>query len=392
MDFASILKKIRSRNTKNIIQHVCYFGARIIYSINLLFPIRNNRVVFSSFNGRGYGGNPKCLAEALRKEKKYELIWMLRPGVRDDTPEDIKAVNIMSLTGFYYMATAKVWVSDNRQPYYVIKRKRQHYLHTWHGCLGVKHIEKDIDMPSFYRRQSKHDSKMIDLMVVNSKKSKEIFDRCFWYSGEYYYGGAPRNDIFFSSHQESVIKKVREFYRIEEDERIFVYVPSYRTIDDLSPYRMDYDLVLSGLQKKFGGKWRIIVRLHPALSDKKLDIPSYVIDATKYPDVQEILLAASICVTDYSSCIFDFMLKEEPGFIYATDYEEMRREKGMYIDPRNTPFPYADSSKRLYENIVNFDEKKYRERLRSYFIEIGLSEKGTATADLTSIIEKWLGE
>ena len=43
-------------------------------------------------------------------------------------------------------------------------------------------------------------------------------------------------------------------------------------------------------------------------------------DASEYPDMQELIIATDMFITDYSSAIFDFSLLSRPAFIYASDY------------------------------------------------------------------------
>ena len=38
--------------------------------------------------------------------------------------------------------------------------------------------------------------------------------------------------------------------------------------------------------------------------------------------MQELMVASDIIVTDYSSCIFDFMLTKKLGIIYASDIDK----------------------------------------------------------------------
>lgn len=389
MNFAKIFKQIKSEKLRNTAQNIIYSVCKVLYRVFYIYPIKSNRIVLSNFNGRAFGDNPKYLALELMKRGGFELIWLVRSGVDAQCPEGIKVVNIMSFEGLKAMATAKVWIANNRQPYYISKRKGQYYLQTWHGCMGFKKIERDMRMPSFYKRQSLNDSKMMDLLIVNSKMSEQIF-KGFWYSGELYYGGAPRNDILLFPN--SITNKVKAYFGLSEDTKIMLYAPTFRNNEDLSPYKMDYCGVKNALEERFGGKWIIMVRLHPVLMDKEIIDGSvdYIIDATKYPDVQELLSAACVCVTDYSSVIFDFMLKSMPSFIYATDYDSYVNERGFYNDPKKLPFKYTENSVELIEAIRAYDDVAYQKELSLYKERIGLSEYGHATKEVADRIIKWM--
>ena len=121
---------------------------------------------------------------------------------------------------------------------------------------------------------------------------------------------------------------------------------------------MDTNNILQTLREKFGGDWVIAIRLHPHVkkySEELYEFGEYVVDASYYPDIQELLVSSDIAITDYSSCIFDFMLSKKPGFIFATDIKEYNTERGFYYPLESTPFPVASTNDTLAENIRNFD-------------------------------------
>ena len=53
-----------------------------VYLACSAFPIRKNKIVFSAFEGGGYGCNPKYIAEEIIRRMKetgktYDLIWLV---------------------------------------------------------------------------------------------------------------------------------------------------------------------------------------------------------------------------------------------------------------------------------------------------------------------------
>ena len=53
------------------------------------------------------------------------------------------------------------------------------------------------------------------------------------------------------------------------------------------------------------------------------------------------LVASDIIISDYSGCAFDFPMIGKPGFLYAEDYEEMKRTKDYYFQLEDLPFTLA---------------------------------------------------
>lgn len=275
-----------------------FIPMRILYLPFMLFKIKNNKIVFLNFNGRGYGCNPKYICEAFRKKNVgFDLVWMTKS--RESLPDDVRNVDVKSFRALYEIATAKVWISNNRLPYYIAKKKSQYYVQTWHGCLGFKECEKGIDMPLYYRLRSQHDSKMMNLLMTNSKFATDYFKRVFWYDGEFMEQGSARNDILVNNDISS-INKVKTYFNIEKGCKVLLYAPTFRNSMDLSFFQLPFEEILSVLTERFGGEWKCLVRLHPVLTNKAdlLDYSDTVLNASSYPDIQELLVASDFLITD----------------------------------------------------------------------------------------------
>ena len=69
-----------------------------VYLVCSIFPIRRNKIVFSAFEGGGYGCNPKYIAEELIRRmheegKVYEMVWLVN-DVTKKFPKEITPVKI----------------------------------------------------------------------------------------------------------------------------------------------------------------------------------------------------------------------------------------------------------------------------------------------------------
>lgn len=64
-----------------------------------ILPISRNKIVFDNFCGKGYGENPKYIAEAIldSKVKDIDLIWLVDNFMSDEErtlfPSNIRLVN-----------------------------------------------------------------------------------------------------------------------------------------------------------------------------------------------------------------------------------------------------------------------------------------------------------
>ncbi len=365
-------------------------------------PIDNNKIVFSNFNGNGYGCNPKYIAEEIIKQNlPYDLVWLVKNVSKEEKnfPKNIRLVGYNTKSALEELAGAKLWIDNQRKNYFIkkglTKKKNQYYIQTWHGSFGIKKLDADVkaftgELKQEWVNRAKFDSSMMDYLLTNSEFENQIFKRALWFENEIKQVGHPRNDVFFKE-SEDIKNKVYAFYNIPKDKKVLLYVPSFRDDNDISCYQLDYDRILETLNNKFGGDWVCISRLHPRA--KKFDKcliteSSKVIDGTFYPDIQELLVSANAAITDYSSCIFDFVLTKNPGFIFATDIDKFNNDRGFYYPLEQTPFSIAINNDELVKNIENFDMDSYKKRVEEFLTGKGSIEDGHASERVVELIKQ----
>lgn len=371
-------------------------------------PVQKDKIVFENFNGNSYGCNPKYIAEEIiRRNLPYDLVWLVRSVTKEKEknvfPEQIRLVGYGSKQALKELASAKIWIDNQRKNYFLKKglRKKegQYYIQTWHGSLGIKKLDADVDafvgeLKQEWVNRSKLDSSMMDYLLTDSEFENKIFRRALWFNNEIKEFGHPRNDIFFKDSIKTK-QKVRDFYNIPEDKKILLYVPSFRDSGNIDCYDLEYEKVLKAMEDRFGGDWICLARLHPRTKkyDKELIMESdKLIDACFYPDIQELLVSSDVAITDYSSCIFDFMLSRKPAFVFATDIKDFNNDRGFYYPLEATPFPIAVNNKELVENVLKFDDEKYQKDITNFLEDKGCMEDGHASERVVDLIEQIMKE
>lgn len=377
----------------NMKKKIIYMLAGILYRLFNLFPVKKNRVIFSSFSGKRYGDSPKYISELLHKKcPDVQIIWNKFKGYEFDVPEYVKIVKSPSLAFFYYMATSRIWVDSHIKRQWMKKKKSQFFLNTWHGGLGFKRIMSDVQNADFQKGVEEINSiataEMVDVFLSNSTWITDIYKSAFNYKGKIVECGFPKNDVFFKDSTE-VVSKVKKEFKVAENKKIIVYAPTFRDKPQKSSFDMDFDAVIDAFEKKFNCECVVLVRMHPLMIKESEEYYSYnekVINATFYSDSQEIILASDFFITDYSSIIFDFMLMKKPGFLYMPDFEQYKKERGFYVDLNYYPFPYAVSSSELTQNIMEFENNRYLDNISRFTKNVGLLDNGKASSTAVKII------
>ena len=353
--------KIISRTPRNLLSSL----------IRLNNPVKKGRVVCWSYNFKQYSCNPKALTEfLLENNPEFEIIWVFRNRI-DTSKIDkrIKCVKYRSLEYLRAINTAEFLITNCRTHPYDIswsKRPGQKYLMLWHGGMALKKIEKDVEEKLGYQypKKAKADSKACDLMISGCGFHSTLAKEKFWYSGEVLEKGTPRNDLFFDYSKHNAIKEqVCRAFDIDKNDKIVLYAPTFRKPATIEPYRIDWTKVITELKHALKSEnITVLLRLHPNLIGK-FDTSSLinspeVKDATMYHDMQELLCASDMLITDYSSSMFDMTLLGRPCMLYAVDADKY--DRGYYFELTQLPYPLARSQEELIHHLHEFDAEKYK--------------------------------
>ena len=357
-----------------------------------LFKVKKTKIVFDNFNGRGYGCNPKYIAEEIIKEGlNYDLVWLVN-DFNEEMPQQIRKVKKGSFKSYYELATAKIWVDNVRNSKLVIKKDNQFYIQTWHGSLGMKGVEKEVEdfLPKEYIEEAKEDGKITDLMITNNKKNEDQIRKYFWYDGKILCKGVPRCDIFYNTPKE-IIDKVYDYYKIDKKKKIVFYAPSFRNDNKIEYYQFNYEKCCNELEKNFKNDFVMLIRLHPNvnINSNFIEYNDTIINASDYYDVQEIIAASEVVITDYSSIGFEAGIVNKPVFIYANDLERyIKEERKLLFSFDEIPFDVTTTEKDLYKCINDFSQQKYEKKCKKFYDKIGLVNNPKSSKMIVDIIKE----
>lgn len=349
-------------------------------------PVQKNKVVFTSFYGRGASDNPKAIVDELAKRpEQLDIVWLAKDTAHAGVPEGVRVVQYDTPAAIREMSTAKVWV-DNCRKGARNKKKGQYYMQTWHG-FALKRIERDVadklNTPenAAYAEYAKRDSAQIDAIISNSTFMTKIYQESFWYHGPVLEYGSPRNDLLVHPSADAR-KTIAKALHLPEDCRYIMYAPTFRADHSLDAYNLDYHAACHACEQRFGGKWIMLVRLHPGVMQLAKDLKfdnQVTFDATAFDDMQLLLSACDAVITDYSSLMFDFALTRRPCFQFATDIDAYKTDRNFYFPIDETPFPLAKSNAEMVQHILDFDDAAYQKDWDAFYQKMGFCEDGQAT-------------
>lgn len=369
---------------------IIYF-TRFVTRLLFIFPIKKNKVSFISFGGRFFSCSPKYIYLELQKlyGDKLEYIWFFRNIEDKDIPGiNIKKIKFLSLKFFYHLATSKYIICNYSMITRPPLRKNQVFINTWHGGGAYK----KVGLTNINKEKKRIDitfnilAKDTTYFVSSSKIFTQIMSESMRIPAESFLEiGLPRNDIFFNDYSD-IKTKVYNYFNIDLKTKILLVAPTYRGESGNASENMQINIsdVISNLEQKFSSNFICLYRGHYYVNNKSLE---GTINASSYPDMQELLCAADILITDYSSTIWDFSLTKKPIFLYTSDLDEYSNTREFYTPIEKWGVPFAKNNDELVTKIQKFDYNKYLQDIKENHSYFGSFDEGTACQQLLSYLK-----
>ncbi|MFC6018511.1 CDP-glycerol glycerophosphotransferase family protein [Plantactinospora solaniradicis] len=317
------------------------------YHAQLRAPLDPTLALYASYWYRGYACNPAAIyAKARELAPGIRGVWVVRRDRVSSLPAGVPYVVAGSRPYFRALARAHWLINNVNFPDYVLKRRGSVHVQTHHGTpVKVMGLDQQryprgavgLNFPGLLRRIDRW-----DYSITANTFSTQMWERA--YPADYLTleAGYPRNDRLVNAGPAEV-EAVRDRLGIAPGDRVVLYAPTHR--EHRPGYWPPFDP--GALLDVLGPAGRLLIRGHyldpgavttggggsgtPTHASAP-DVRGRVTDVTGHPSVEDLYLAADILLTDYSSVMFDYGTLDRPIVIYAPDWDDYRRERGVYLD------------------------------------------------------------
>ena len=300
-------------------------------------------VFMESFGGRSGGDNPAAICEDLAAHDVRAPMWWSVVDGTVPVPSGAVPVVVGSQEWVEALRTSRVIVTNDHLPDWFSKREGQHLLQTWHGT-PIKKLLHDAAPGSVslrYQRLMARQVPQWDLLLAQNREAEQRLRRALGYGGQIRVGEYPRNVRLLGGIE--VGRRVRSDLGIGEEQRVILYAPTWRE-------RLRHPEGLAGHSNGQG----LLGEVYPAHRTDAVVLMrthhmnrarpgSGLVDVSRYPNIEELMMASDVLVSDYSSIFLDFALTGKPAVVYVPDLEHYRDvERGLYGDwPRRSGLPVA---------------------------------------------------
>lgn len=239
------------------------------------------------------------------------------------------------------IATAEyIFISNTSQLINVLPlRSETKLIQTWHGCGAFKKFGFSIGDGAganknyeLFKLHSNYTHVFVSgreavgpyIDAMRLQKRPEIVHP----------DGVSRTDVFFDeAAKQAAFEKVYELYPQARGKRIILWGPTYRgrVSDARNPKGFELDELYNGIDHE---KYVLFINRHP-LVKKPVCAPQgvpdgFVFDVTKKLSIEELLFVSDICISDYSSLVFEFSLFKRPIIFFTPDLEQYYNRRGFY--------------------------------------------------------------
>ncbi|MDO4475391.1 MAG: CDP-glycerol glycerophosphotransferase family protein [Lachnospiraceae bacterium] len=330
--------------------------------------------------GRGWKVRVCCIQEGVAD--RLTVIRNCRRAIRE-----ISTASVVLMNDTCYMIGA------------LPLRPETKVIQLWHACGAFKRVgystadagfgrgTKELEKYGLYRNISK--------VAVSSPGVRWAYAEAFDMKDrpeDVVAAGVARTDLFYSR------KRVKKAYErlhsvlpeLSGSRRIVLYAPTFRgqSGQAFSPEELD----LVQLKRQLGERCCLLIKHHP-LVKKRPPIPAecsgFAFDVSDRMDITDLLMTADICITDYSSVIFEYSLLNRPIILFAPDLEAYYDERGFYYPfDQIAPGPVAKTTEELGRYVENIEEYFDPDALEDFRIRFMSACDGHATRRVLELMEE----
>lgn len=345
------------------------------YSLRILYPaiyrkyakekLDSGKVVFIEVRMSRISDSFELVYDELKQHYKYKLnIHYLRMGF-SGWREYEKLCKAMVAD----VATAKyVFLNDSSNVFSCLKlRKETVVTQLWHGCGAFKKFGMSTAELKFG-----DDRKTLEKypyhgnytnVTVSAAEVVWAYEEAMTLKHEDNIVkpvGISRTDVFFDeARKEIAYKRLYKEFPNARGKKVILYAPTFRgrVASAKTPDKFDMHMMSAEL----GDEYVMLFKHHPFVKVRPFideRFSEFAKDVTDTMTIEDLLFVSDICISDYSSLIFEYSLFERPMVFFAYDLNNYFDWRGFYYKyDEFVPGPICESGYQVMDYIKHIDTR-----------------------------------
>lgn len=350
-------------------------------------PVDEKKIVFIEVRHEKLTNSFQVMFDELANKYDYNIhthFLMNNKVVREEYLRRCKnAVEDMATAKYVFMNEGSNAISS------VPLRPETKVIQLWHGCGAFKKFglsTADLIFGENREQQLKYPfNKNYSLVTVSSPEVSWAYAEAMNIENPddvIVATGSSRTDIFYD---DSVIEDAKErlldLMPQAKDKRVILYAPTFRgrVASATTPDMLNVEM----FQEYLGDEYVLLFKHHPNVKVRP-EIPAlcreFAADMTDDMSIEELLCVSDVCISDYSSLVFEYSLFEKPLIFFAYDLDEYFDWRGFYYKYEElAPGPIAKTNLEMIEYIQNIDTAFDKKAIQDFKYKFMRSCDGHAT-------------
>ncbi len=373
------------------------------YTLKLLYPsiykkyskqpVKEDKVVFIELRQPKISNSFSVLYNDLKENYNFDIhehylrtSFIPRPNHVKRCKEMIKDI---ADAKYIFMNEASNVVSS------VKLRPETFEAQLWHGCGAFKKFgmsTADLIFGDNRRNMLKYPfNKNYSLVTVSSPEVIWAYEEAMNIEtkGIVQGVGNSRTDVFYDgTFINSAYNKLYKLLPQAKNKKIILFAPTFRgrVATATSPDCFD----VKAFCEAFSDEYLLLFKHHPNVKVRP-EIPEeykeFAYDFTDSMAIDELLCVSDICISDYSSLVFEYSLFERPMIFFAYDLDEYFDWRGFYYDYFElAPGPVCKTNEEMIDYIKHIDERFERDKVIAFREKFMASCDGHATERIKNIV------
>lgn len=394
----SVLKKFKKkfisklRRIRKHYRYKVYFPK--VYSSYCTEPVQENKVLFLEMRFTKLSNSFELIYKALEESGEYDLkcsyVQFNFIRGREFTQRVNEMLKELATAKYVFVDEASLILSS------IPLRKETVAINLWHACGAFKKFGRSTAELKFGSSAATLDKYPnygnLTHVTVSSPEVIWAYEEAMHLpKGIVKATGVSRTDQFYDKEfVESRKQKLYEIMPEAKDKKVILYAPTFRghVATASSPDRIDFERFC----RELGNEYVIVCKHHPFVKNPPIipeELQHFARDLTKYLSIEDLLCCADICISDYSSLVFEYSLFEKPMIFYAYDYDNYCDWRGFYYDYSEfTPGPVVQTEDELLNSIKNIDTQFDKQKVIDFKEKFMGSCDGHATERIIALMKE----
>ena len=368
------MKKQISKQVKKIYHAIFwrhYFPN--VYKKEIINPIQKGKIVFvEQQNDKTLSNNFHLLHQELISNDYYNVcVHCLGEGVCGAWEYIRRARKALQ-----DIATAEVvfLCEGSRLISCVDMRAETKVAQVWHGCGAFKKFGfstaellfgkelKESEQYSYYENY--------DIVTVSSEAVVWAYQEAMNLPADSSIVkpiGLSRTDVFFDqAFIDNARRRIEEQIPKIKDKKVILYAPTFR--GSVGKAKAPDELDLKRMKEKLADEYVLLIKHHPTIKERPsidAELADFAFDVSASCEIDDLICVSDICISDYSSLVFEYSLMERPMIFFAYDLENYEDWRGFYYDYQElTPGAVVKTTEEILcqiDNIANYDLKQIQD-------------------------------